>query len=374
MKSVSKIALSVIGAIGVTTGSLSVTYAATSRSSLLDPNHFDVIAHRGASAYAPEETMPAFELAKKMGATYLEMDVQLTKDGVPVLMHDTTVNRTTNGKGALSSYTLSQLEKLDAGSWFNKKYPKYAKSSYIGVKVPTLDEVLKYFGKSVNYYIETKNAPLYPGIESKVIAELRKYHLVGPGSTRGQVIIESFYSESLKKIHQMDPQIPLIQLLDYHSHAKVTSAQIAAWKKYAVGVGPNYNMIDENYVKQLRKNGLLVHPWTVDSTTEMRTLMSWGATGMFTGHPDQLLKLVNEAKTKTSKTTSATTLPELYYGSRGSAVKTLQSKLNALHYHCGKVDGIFGNLTLQAVKKFQKAEHLLVDGIVGKQTWSKLGF
>src|SRR5699024_5441969 len=110
-----------------------------------------VIAHRGASGYEPEHTMSAYELAIEQGADYIEQDLQLTKDGHLICMHDTTVDRTTNGTGNVSDLTLAQIKQLDAGN---------------GQQVPTLDEVITRFGDSTKYYIETKR-PFDPNMDAE---------------------------------------------------------------------------------------------------------------------------------------------------------------------------------------------------------------
>lgn len=121
--------------------------------SLLSSDRMLVLAHRGASGYAPEHTLKSYELGKKMKTDYIEIDLQMTKDDKLVAMHDETLGRTTNGNGAVNDYTLKQIKKLDAGSSFNKANPKKKKKEYRGLKVPTLDEIIQRFGRSVNYYI-----------------------------------------------------------------------------------------------------------------------------------------------------------------------------------------------------------------------------
>ena len=115
------------------------------------------IAHRGASGYAPENTLAAFDKAVEMQADYIEIDVQLSKDDLPVVIHDDTLDRTTNGTGNISAYTLQELKSLDAGSWFDKKYA--------GEKIPSLNEVLEMYGEKINILIELKSPELYPGVE-----------------------------------------------------------------------------------------------------------------------------------------------------------------------------------------------------------------
>ncbi|MEB9303030.1 glycerophosphodiester phosphodiesterase family protein, partial [Bacillus cereus] len=106
-------------------------------------NKFLNIAHRGASGHAPEHTFASYDLVKKMKADYLELDIQLTKDSQLIAMHDTAVDRTTNGTGEVRDKTLSEIKSLDAGSWFNKAYPEKAKQEYVGQKVPTLEEIFQ---------------------------------------------------------------------------------------------------------------------------------------------------------------------------------------------------------------------------------------
>ncbi len=105
-------------------------------------------ADRGASAYAPEHTLPSYKLGDKMKGDYIEIDLQMTQDGHLICMHDETLDRTTNGSGRVKDYTLAQIKDLDAGSWFNEKYPQYASRRLAGQQVPTLDEVLDHFWPS----------------------------------------------------------------------------------------------------------------------------------------------------------------------------------------------------------------------------------
>jgi glycerophosphoryl diester phosphodiesterase len=254
----------------------------------LTTNRFLVIAHRGASAYAPEHTMPSYDLARKMGVDYIEIDVGETRDGRLVAMHDYTVNRTTNGKGLLNSYTFQRLERLDAGSWFNRRYPKLANSKYAGLKVPSLDQIFDRYGTSVNYYLEVKNPAGFPRIEERMVATLRKHHLSGSTAARGKVIIESSSANSLKVIHRMDPTIPLIQLVQLKYPARITDKLLNAWKRYLVGVGINYNSLTPNAVQRIHRAGLLVHAWTVNNPAVMRKLIGWGVNGIFSDKPDVL--------------------------------------------------------------------------------------
>ncbi|AXY09673.1 glycerophosphodiester phosphodiesterase [Bacillus thuringiensis LM1212] len=253
-------------------------------------NHIKNIAHRGASAYAPEHTIPAYKLGQQLKGDYIEIDLQMTKDGHLVAMHDETVNRTTNGTGLVKEHTLEELKKLNAGSSFNEKHPNLAKKEYENAKVQTLEEVIEVFGHDANYYIETKLPDEYPGIEEKLLEIINHYEI------QDKVIIQSFSEESLQKIHNLNVNIPLVQLLSYKKAVQLTEPEIKKYKTYCIGLGMNYKYIDSAYVKRIKKHGLEVHPFTVDNEQDMKKLLLWGVDGMFTNYPDRLhsvLKLKN---------------------------------------------------------------------------------
>ncbi len=214
-------------------------------------------------------------------------------------MHDETVNRTTNGTGLVKDKTLEEIKGLDAGSWFNAKYPDYAKDEYVGLEVPTLEEVFETFGRGADYYIETKSPDVYPGMEKKLLELLDEYKLTGVNGRSSHVIIQSFSQESLLKIHELNPTIPLVQLKSYRTKATITDEEIETMKEYAIGVGPNFKQIDQAYVEKVRANGLQIHPYTINEKEEMRKALDWGVTGIFTNFPDRynvVLKEYNSGK------------------------------------------------------------------------------
>lgn len=249
-------------------------------------NHIKNIAHRGASAYAPEHTIPAYTLGQQLKADYIEIDLQMTKDGHLVAMHDETVNRTTNGTGLVKEHTLEELKQLKAGSYFNEKHPNLAKKEYENAKVPTLEEVIEVFGHDANYYIETKSPDEYPEMEEKLLEIINHYEI------QDKVIIQSFSEESLQKIHNLNVNIPLVQLLSYKKAVQLTEPEIKKYKTYCIGLGMNYKYIDSAYVKRIKKHGLEVHPFTVDNEQDMKKLLLWGVDGMFTNYPDRLHSLL----------------------------------------------------------------------------------
>ncbi|PES62262.1 glycerophosphodiester phosphodiesterase [Bacillus cereus] len=245
-------------------------------------NHIKNIAHRGASAYAPEHTLEAYQLGQQLKGDYIEIDLQMTKDGHLVAMHDETLNRTTNGTGFVKNHTLDEIKQLNAGSFFNKKYPNLAKKEFEDAKVPTLEEIIETFGRNANYYIETKSPDEYPGMEEKLLEIIKHYEI------SDKVIIQSFSEESLGKIHSLNDNIPLVQLLSYKKVVQLTDSEIEKYKTYCIGLGMNYKYIDAVYVKKIKKHGLEVHPFTVDNEKDMEKLLKWGVDGMFTNYPDRL--------------------------------------------------------------------------------------
>src|SRR5918997_3834211 len=161
------------------------------------------VGHRGASGYAPEHTIPAYDLALKMGADYIEQDLQLTRDGVLVVLHDETLNRTARGPaancaGRVDTKTLAQLKTCAVGSWFNAAFPAKARPEYVGLRIPTLEQVFQRYGKRINYYIETKSPETADRMEERLLALLDRYKLRKPAAVRRQVLIQSFSPASLQ--------------------------------------------------------------------------------------------------------------------------------------------------------------------------------
>ncbi|WP_039067809.1 glycerophosphodiester phosphodiesterase [Staphylococcus shinii] len=257
---------------------------------------FTTIAHRGASGYAPEHTFYSYDKSHNaIGASYIEIDLQMTKDGHLVAMHDETVDRTTNGTGRVDQYTLEELKQLDAGSKFNEQNPQYANSNYEGAQIPTLDEILERYGTDANYYIETKSPDVYPGMEEKLLDTLNKHQLLNEQSLKkGHVMVQSFSQESLLKMKNLNSNVPLIRLLDKGELPNMTQQDFNYIKQYAIGVGPEYTDLTKENVTNLKNTGFLVHPFTVNEVADMERLNEYGVDGLFTNYPDLYKQVVNE--------------------------------------------------------------------------------
>ena len=258
----------------------------------IESNRVLAIGHRGASGYAPEHTIASYDRALELRADYIEQDLQLTKDGVLVALHDPTLDRTARGpaencKGLVIEKTLAQIKTCDMGSWFNDAFPQYARPEYVGQRIPTLGEVFQRYGHRANYYIETKNPEDAPGMEEKLLALLEAYDLRRNAVRRNKVLIQSFSAASLQKIHGLDADLPLIQLYTDLSSATIRGT-LDAVASYAVGIGPAKGSVDAALVTAAHDRCLDVHPYTVNETSEMGALIALGVDGMFTNFLDRL--------------------------------------------------------------------------------------
>lgn len=255
-----------------------------------------LVAHRGASGYAPEHTLAAYQLALEQGADFVEQDLQLTKDGGFVCLHDADLARTTNvaevfpdratmrdpddtGKPERGYYTidftLAEIKQLDAGAWFNRANPFAASPAYVGQRVPTLEETIRLVGQRAGLYIELKHYPFYKRLgydTAEKLAAILKAHGFERASER--IFIQSFSKASLLRMKEIAPRYRRIQLLPMEDEgrradsAKVTAALAKEVAAYAQGVGPNKAMLkDANDVATFHAAGLLIHPYTFRGST-----------------------------------------------------------------------------------------------------------
>ncbi|SFI89916.1 glycerophosphodiester phosphodiesterase [Thermoflavimicrobium dichotomicum] len=273
IKKMSKFLLSTALITGLFTSVLSSQANAT-QPSTQEKYRVETIAHRGASGYAPENTMSAFRKAEEMKADYFELDVQMSKDGHLVVIHDTTVNRTTNGTGNVKDLTLTELRQLDAGSKFN---PTFA-----GEKIPTFDEVLEEFRGKIGILIELKAPELYPGIEEKVAQALKKHNMHKPKNEK--IIVQSFNFESMKKFHQLLPEVPVGVLTSDPNH--LSDAKIKEFATYANYVNPNLKIVNKQVVENIHAHGMKVQSWTVRSRSAVQPLLDAKVDGIITDYPD----------------------------------------------------------------------------------------
>src|SRR5699024_2850280 len=236
------------------------------------------IAHRGASRTTPEHTFVAYDKAIELDADYIEVDLQMTKDNKLIAMHDSKVDRTTDGTGFVKDKNIAQINKLDAGSWFKKKYKNE--------KVPELADILKKYYKKSNFYIETKNPEIYPGMDKKLIEELNKKVLLSKYKLKkGKVIIQSFSESSLVNIHKINKNITLIKLIDDNEINELSDKELQRLSKFIYGIGISQKNVDVALIKRAHKNGLKVHVFTLNSQEEVKEMKKMGVDGGFNNNP-----------------------------------------------------------------------------------------
>lgn len=271
-----------------------------------EPEPVTVIAHRGASRFLPEHTMVAWERALEMGADYLEQDLQMTRDGVLVVLHDETLDRTARGPegvctGPVIERTLDELRRCEVSSWKvealrneGRERAAAAVEALPPQRIPTLEEVFRRFGidGSVRYYIETKSPGEAPGMEEALLELLAAHGLV-PGSPDDRtVLVQSFSPESLRKIHATEPTLPLVQLVTERALEEMDREEaLDRVAGYAVGLGPSWKLVTPELVQAAHDRGLVVHPWTVNEPERMEALIEAGVDGMFTDVPEVLVEL-----------------------------------------------------------------------------------
>jgi glycerophosphoryl diester phosphodiesterase len=255
-----------------------------------------VIAHRGASGHAPEHTVAAFDLALEMGADYIEFDVQLTADGVPIVFHDLVSTRTLRGiaePGVISEMTFEQLQQADAGSWFNESSvdgsPRFVRQPLL-----TLSEVLSRYRNVARFAIELKSTDdSKSGIEWKVLRALADHRLLGDPK---RVVVMSLSAVSPARMHSLAPGIDLVQLFYEHEDAIEILGRLHHVRRYARGIGPHHSQVTTELVSAAHAGGLDVWTWAVNEDDEMRNLLEAGVDGIITDFPDRLKLVLDERR------------------------------------------------------------------------------
>jgi glycerophosphoryl diester phosphodiesterase len=268
-----------------------------------------LVAHRGASAYAPEHTIEAYRLSLEQGADFVEQDLATTRDGVLVCIHDLTLERTTNveevfpdrfvqeGAGRrwrVHDFTLAEIKRLDAGSWFDRKFA--------GARIPTFQEAVDAIKGKAGLYPELKDPAFYRerGVrpEGLLADALKKNALLDDRAT--PVIIQSFDEATVRQLATELPTVPRVILIEARDSAKLDSPEkIRAISQWATGLGPNKAIVEmlPDVVKWAHAAGLTVTPWTFRSSNTgtyrtvrdemMKFLYEYNVDAVFTDNPDQ---------------------------------------------------------------------------------------
>ncbi len=280
-----------------------------------------VIAHRGASYLAPEETRAAYLVARDLGADYLEGDVQRTKDNVLVLFHDDTLERTTDvakvfpgrEKDTIDKFSYDELLKLDAGSWFNAAFPERANDRYRGLKIQTVEQMLAIAEGGSNrpgVYLETKSPERYPGVEKDIVALLTRRKWIGAGDCaetpslmaesaaapvrvgcgKARVFFQSFDLGSVRKLRELAPSVPRVYLVDEDmGKTQAWSAIIADAQSAEAGLGPVGYLSYPWHTGPAHRAGRLVHSYTINKKWQLWLISQFGSDGFFTDRSELAL-------------------------------------------------------------------------------------
>jgi glycerophosphoryl diester phosphodiesterase len=236
-------------------------------------NRVLIFGHRGASAYAPMNTIPAFELAQQQGADAVELDVHLSKDGTLIVFHDFMVDSHTDGKGEIAELTIEELKSLDAGSWLSAKFA--------GTEIPTLDEVFEAVGKKLLVNVEIKSLSMRgDGTEEAVAACIERHAM------QERVIVSAFNAKVIKRFRPLLPNVPLGYLMSPESMAGSTQVVVNPHSYDASHL--HYEMVNETQMAWAREHGHIVNVWTVNEANRARQLAMLGVHGIITDTPDVL--------------------------------------------------------------------------------------
>ncbi|MEK3890794.1 glycerophosphodiester phosphodiesterase [Bacillus sp. FSL K6-3431] len=240
-----------------------------------------IIAHRGSAGTHPENTMDAFIAAERFGADGIELDVHLTSDGQLAVIHDDTLDRTTNGTGNVRDFSMQELRKLKA----NYHYKHFFKRAS---KIPSLQEVFEWLGENkLICNVELKNVNIrYVGLEEKVVEHIRDF------GYENRIIISTFNHDSLVYVNRIAPDIetaPLYKDLKYKPWEYAESI-------HASGVHPRFTAITPALIKDTIKNGMAVRLYTVNKERDMKKFMETNCTAIITDYPEKALKIRNEKK------------------------------------------------------------------------------
>jgi len=235
------------------------------------------VAHRGASALAPENTMAAFEKAVELGADVIELDLHLSRDGELVAIHDDTLDRTTDGHGPVHQRSLAELMRLDAGRWFGE--------GFAGQRIPTLAQVLDRFAGKVPLALEIKaGSTFFPGIEERVVSALRRHAAID------QAAVASFDHHALRRLKEIEPTIRTAALLV----GRPVALSALAGPARANGLALEASFVTRSEVEACRAAGLKLVVWVVNDPAQMRHFIRLGVDGIITDRPDLLRLALTE--------------------------------------------------------------------------------
>jgi glycerophosphoryl diester phosphodiesterase len=252
-----------------------------------------IIGHRGAAAVAPENTLASFARAYADGAQGIEFDVRLARDGVPVVIHDATLRRTAARAEAVASLTSAELSELDAGSWFNQRFPHHAHSEYARAFVPTLTDVLALTAPlGGTLYVELKCEPDEPAALAARTVEVLRAH----GATHN-LVVESFAHAAIAEVKRLAPTLRTAALFERRLTRPHLSARAIIAQARACGadeVALHHTLATARTVAAAQRAGLPVVVWTVDDPTRLPRLVALGVRAVITNDPARMSAALKE--------------------------------------------------------------------------------
>lgn len=262
------------------------------RKRLFNEKPFWVIAHRGFSGAYPENTMLSFEKADELTIDALELDIHASKDGKLVVIHDPTLDRTTNMSGRIVDYSAEELRRADAGYHFDPSHNNTFPFRGQGIKIPFLEELFQRFPNK-KFVVEIKQT--MPAIEELLIALIRKYHM------EEKVIIASEHFDPLARVRTMDPALATnLSAIEAREFYTLFRMRLSAFYKSAgdaLQIPDEYKgqkVVTRSFVKAVHKKGLILHVWTVNDPEEMKQLIDDGVDGIITDYPDRLVEVISK--------------------------------------------------------------------------------
>lgn len=243
-----------------------------------------VIGHRGSSALAPENTIASFDVAQRDGADGIEFDVRLARDEVPVVFHDDSFKRTVGINGNVESHSSTVISQFYAGRWFNERYPRYARDSYVFERVPTLAQVFERYGSLRKLYVEMKceDGARRPRLARAVVRLVREYGLAE------RVVVKSFEHDSLAEVKRLAPEIRTAALFGRSWPNPFVPARKIIAGAEACGadeISLHRSLLRAVTVREARRRGFEVLVWTVNSSVWLRRALALGLRAVFTDYP-----------------------------------------------------------------------------------------
>ena len=251
------------------------------------PEPFQIIAHRGASAYAPENTLPAFRLARKLGAVEVELDVQLTADDRVILFHDATLEKKTAHTGRIRDHSSADLAGVDIGSWFDREHPE-VQEEFAGTGLDLLSALFGEMGRELFYHVELKDTE--PGLPASTLDVIDRFAL------RDRVLLTSFHFDQLERIRSLAPALPTCLLI---AREQGREGSVDDWIERAVAagfseVGVASRELTREQVGHAHRHGLWIRAWSIKNLDDMEHAIAVGANGMTLDWPEKLIARQSE--------------------------------------------------------------------------------